>query len=86
VEVTPVAFNELSSVSTSEKSESIRERVIKARAIQEKRYEDSPGIYCNAQMTSNQMKKICQLSTAGSNLLKTAMEKLNLVPVLMTAF
>jgi magnesium chelatase family protein len=78
VEVTPVPFNELSGISSSEKSGMIRERVIKARAIQEKRYEDSPGVYCNAQMSSNQMKQICVLSTAGSNLLKTAMEKLNL--------
>jgi magnesium chelatase family protein len=78
VEVTPVPFSELSSISSSEKSESIRQRVIKAREIQEKRYEDSAGIYCNAQMTTNQMKAICGLSGAGANLLKTAMEKLNL--------
>ena len=78
VEVTPVPFNELSSISTSEKSEQIRDRVIRAREFQEKRYEDTPGVYCNAQMSSNQMKHICVLSTAGSNLLKTAMEKLNL--------
>lgn len=78
VEVTPVPFNELSSIGTSEKSEAIRERVIKAREIQAARYEATPGVYCNAQMSSNQMKQICVLSSAGSNLLKTAMEKLNL--------
>jgi len=78
VEVTPVPFNDLSKTSNSEKSDAIRERVIKAREVQAERYKDSPGVYCNAQMTSNQMKQICELSNAGANLLKTAMEKLNL--------
>lgn len=78
VEVTPVPFSELSSNNMYEKSESIRERVIKAREIQSKRYEGNAGVYCNAQMSSNQMKTICVLGTAGANLLKTAMERLSL--------
>ena len=78
VEVTPVAFNELSSTQQYEKSSSIRERVIKARDIQEKRYKNNEGVYANAQMSSKQLKEICVISTAGQNLLKVAMEKLNL--------
>lgn len=78
VEVTPVAFNELSSQQQFEKSESIRARVIKARDIQAERYKDSSGVYANAQMSSKQLKDICTISTAGHNLLKVAMEKLNL--------
>lgn len=78
VEVTPVAFNELSANNSSEKSEQIRERVIKARDIQTERYKAHTGIYANAQMSSQLLKEICQLSTIGQNLLKTAMEKLNL--------
>lgn len=78
VEVTPVAFNELSSQQQFEKSESIRARVIKARDIQAERYKDSSGVYANAQMSSKQLKEICTISTAGHNLLKVAMEKLNL--------
>jgi len=78
VEVTPVAFNELSSVRPQEKSCDIRNRVIKARDMQAKRYQDHPGIYCNAQMTSKLLKEICVINTVGQNLLKTAMEKLNL--------
>ena len=78
VEVTPVAFNELSSVKFQEKSCDIRNRVIKARDMQAKRYQDHPGIYCNAQMTSKLLKEICVINTVGQNLLKTAMEKLNL--------
>ncbi|MEP6594396.1 MAG: YifB family Mg chelatase-like AAA ATPase [Ginsengibacter sp.] len=78
VEVTPVAFSELSSTQKSEKSESIRERVIKAAERQAVRFKDNPGIYCNAQMSSKKLKEVCIISQAGSNLLKVAMEKLNL--------
>jgi len=78
VEVTPVAFNELSSVRSQEKSCDIRSRVIKAREIQAIRYKDHAGIYCNAQMTTKLLKEICVINTVGHNLLKTAMEKLNL--------
>ncbi|MEI6748156.1 MAG: YifB family Mg chelatase-like AAA ATPase [Bacteroidales bacterium] len=78
VEVVPVPFRELSSLRATEKSESIRERVIKARHIQEERFKDSKGIYCNAQITSKQLRVICKISEAGQTLLKTAMEKLSL--------
>ena len=78
VEVTPVAFSELSSVHRSEKSENIRERVIKAMERQSERYKNNPGIYCNAQMSSKMLKEICMITQAGSNLLKVAMERLNL--------
>jgi magnesium chelatase family protein len=78
VEVTPVAFSELSSEQQFEKSKSIRERVIAAREIQAKRYVASNGVYANAQMSSKQLKEICVIGSAAQNLLKTAMEKLNL--------
>lgn len=78
VEVTPVPFSELSKQQTSEKSEAIRERVMKARDIQAERYKNSPGVYSNAQMSSAQLKEICVISNVGQNLLKAAMDKLNL--------
>jgi magnesium chelatase family protein len=78
VEVTPVAFSELSSTKTSENSESIRDRVLKARDIQAKRFEKNEGVYCNAQMSSKLLKEICIISPVGNNLLKTAMDRLNL--------
>ena len=53
-------------------------RVIKAREMQAERYKDHPGIYCNAQMSSKMLKEICVINTGGQNLLKVAMEKLNL--------
>ena len=78
VEVTPVAFSELSTTKEQESSASIREKVIRAREMQEKRYENNPGIYCNAQMSSKMLKEICVISQVGANLLKAAMEKLSL--------
>jgi magnesium chelatase family protein len=78
VEVTPVPFSELSSSSRSEPSEAVRARVIKAREWQEKRFEAEPGIYANAQMSPKKLKEVCVISQAGANLLKTAMERLNL--------
>lgn len=78
VEVTPVSFNELSSTRTSEPSGDVRERVMKAREHQDKRFEGHPGIYCNAQMSSKLLKEICVINPIGQNLLKTAMDRLNL--------
>src|SRR6187401_1222833 len=69
VEVTPVSYNELAAERVSEKSGDIRDRVIKAREMQAKRYEDHPGIYCNAQMTSKLLKEICVINSVGQNLL-----------------
>ena len=53
-------------------------RVIKARAIQAERYKDQEGVYANAQISSKQLQEICVINQAGQNLLKTAMERLNL--------
>ncbi len=78
IEVTPVPFRELSEERMAEKSKSIRERVIKAREIQEERYKEINGIYCNAQMSSKILREVCRINSAGSLLLKTAMERLDL--------
>ncbi len=79
VEVTPVPFAELSNtLHQSESSANIRERVIKARAIQTERYKAYPGVYANAQMSSKQLREICVISSIGETLLKRAMERLNL--------
>lgn len=78
VEVTPVAFSELSAIKKQEHSAAIRDRVIKARERQAERYQDNAGIYCNAQISSKMLREICVINTAGHNLLKTAMERLNL--------
>ena len=76
VEVTPVSFDEMTARRKAEKSEDIRARVVKARAIQQQRFEKHPDIHANALMPSAMVKEICQISKAGQNLLKAATEKL----------
>jgi magnesium chelatase family protein len=78
VEVVPVPFRELSDARPSEKSETVRARVIEARQIQAKRFEGMPGIYCNAQMSVKTLRKVCHLDDASNLMLKNAMEKLGL--------
>lgn len=78
VEVVPVNYNELTSKSTGEKSATVRERVVKARKVQEARFAKHTGVYNNAQMTSKMLREFCQISEAGNQLLKNIMEKLGL--------
>ncbi len=78
VEVTPVAFSELTAKRFSEKSESVRERVVRARDLQLKRFEAIEEVHCNAQMSPKMLQRICLISEAGSTLLKKAMERLGL--------
>jgi len=78
VEVTPVPFSELTSTRTTEQSGSVRERVMKARELQTIRFANEPGVYSNAMMGSNLLKRICVITPVGQNLLKTAMDRLNL--------
>ncbi|MDZ4667998.1 MAG: YifB family Mg chelatase-like AAA ATPase [bacterium] len=78
IEVTPVNFDQLSDLRKSERSEIIRERVVRARNIQSARYIDMEGVYSNAQMSSTMAREYCQLTPVGQNLLKVAMNKLQL--------
>ncbi|WP_121808352.1 YifB family Mg chelatase-like AAA ATPase [Mucilaginibacter kameinonensis] len=78
VEVTPVNFSELSSDRAAEKSELIRERVIRAREIQVERFGNRPDMHANAQMSSQMVRDLCKIDAAGQMLLKKAMEKLGL--------
>lgn len=79
VEVTPVGIDELSSVERPQvSSKEIASRVIEARKIQEERFKDFTGIYCNAQMPSRMVRDVCTLNKPGTILLKKAMERLQL--------
>ncbi len=74
VEVEPVNFDTLSSdEKASESSDHVRERVIKARAVQLERFKEYPDIHCNAQMTTKLIQDYCQLDKLGTILLKKAM-------------
>lgn len=78
VEVTPVPINELTKERQSEKSEKVRERVIKAREIQQERFENYDSTHCNAQMNSKLLRNVCKIDDTGMELLKKAMERLGL--------
>jgi len=78
VEVTPVNFTELASDRLAEKSELIRDRVIKAREVQATRFGSKPDLHANAQMSPQMVRDICKITPAGQALLKKAMEKLGL--------
>ena len=78
IEVVPVTHEELASTKPVEKSEEIRKRVIKARAIQNKRFAEYERIHCNAQMSRKQVEQYCRISVEGEELLKRAMERLGL--------
>ena len=83
IEVTPVSFDEMTANRKTETSAQIRERVIKAREVQSKRFQDIKEeglgpIYSNAMMPPQMVKELCEINEAGKKLLKTAMERLGL--------
>lgn len=74
-EITPVPFDDLAKKQPSEPSAAIRERVIRARQIQQERFRDYPGIHTNAQMTPALMQRFVQVEPTGLQQLKLAMER-----------
>lgn len=78
VEVTPVAYDELSAGPTGDASATVRQRVITARERQTERFSGQQGVYCNAQMSTPQVQELCRLDKAGETLLRVAMERLSL--------
>ncbi|MDR0420854.1 MAG: YifB family Mg chelatase-like AAA ATPase [Prevotellaceae bacterium] len=78
IEVVPVPFEKLSDMRKGETSEQIRERVIKARKIQEERFAGDRAIHSNAMMTSQMQKKFCVLDSQSERVLKDAMQRLGL--------
>lgn len=78
IEVIPVPFEKMSDTQVAESSEQIRQRVIRARQLQEARYRDVQGVYCNAQMNSRMLAEYARPDEKGLALLKNAMNRLNL--------
>lgn len=78
IEVTPVHFDELADHRPAEPSGPVRDRVIAAREQQRERFAQLPGLYANAQMTTQQVREYCQISKASETLLKAAMQRLQL--------
>ncbi|MBQ9164544.1 MAG: YifB family Mg chelatase-like AAA ATPase [Bacteroidaceae bacterium] len=78
VEVENVPFEDIAKAPKGEPSESIRERVVRARKIQEERFKSHKGIHCNAQMTTSLLQQYAVLDDASMEQLRTAMRRLNL--------
>jgi magnesium chelatase family protein len=78
IEVPAVQFKELTSTQAGESSAAIRDRVLAARAIQQKRFEKTPQIRSNARMTSRLLKAHCEIDEQSRELLRMAMTELNL--------
>ncbi len=75
VEIMPVPFDKLAESRPGEPSADIRERVVRAREIQARRYAGEPGIHCNAQITPKLQTRYCALTPEAMAILKRAMEK-----------
>jgi len=78
VEVPAVKYQELSSKVSSEPSSNIRERVIKARLVQSKRFAQESNVFKNADMNTKLIRKYCALDEQSQSLMKMAMTKLGL--------
>ena len=78
IEVTPVPFEKLSEDRKGESSVEIRKRVTAAREIQTRRFAELENVHYNAQMNTKQIRNYCRMDEASKELLKNAMERLNL--------
>ena len=73
VDVTPVKYDDLSSVRQGESSDQVRERVVRAREVQKRRFARRKGVHKNADMSSQDLRKFCALDADGEALMKKAM-------------
>lgn len=78
VEVVPVPFRELNTQQQTESSGAIRARVMRARDIQLNRFQQEQGVHSNAMMSSRLIRKYCCIDETGQQLMKSAMERLDL--------
>jgi magnesium chelatase family protein len=78
VEVPPVKFREISAERTGESSAAIRQRVVAARRVQQKRFEGRARVTCNARMGTRELRQFCELDETAKGLIQFAMSDLNL--------
>ena len=77
IEVPAVRYSELTSLEKGEPSASIRKRILAVRKIQQERFKDDPGIYCNADIRASDLQKYCRLDEKSNQLLKNAINGLH---------
>ena len=78
IEIEPVPFDAMADKTEAERSADIRARVVAARRIQQERYKDLPGVYCNAQMNSRLLREYAWPDAEGMAKLKDRMTRLNM--------
>ena len=74
IDVPAVPFKDLTGFQPAQSSHEIRQRVMKAREIQEERFKKTK-IHCNAMMNSRQIRRFCEIDERSNTLLEAAMEK-----------
>lgn len=77
-EIEAVPYDQLRDTTPAESSATMRERVMRARAIQQQRFADSALIHCNAQMTPKMVRQYCTLDAECDQLMQFAMAKMGL--------
>ena len=77
-EIQAVPFAQLSQMQPGEPSATIRERIIRARKIQEERFKEYKGIHCNSMMTERMIHEFAEPDAQSLDMLRMAMEKLKL--------
>ncbi len=80
IELRQLSQDELLAAPDGEPSAAIRERVIRARAIQEDRFSGRAGCHANAQLAGRDLQKYCALNAAGQTLLRQAITRFKLSP------
>ncbi len=75
ITVPRVDYQELRMETVEESSATIRERVVRARKIQEERYRGQAGVYCNAHASGKLLKEHCRLDDATHAMLERSMER-----------
>lgn len=78
IEVSSVPVRDLPMLPAGESSAAIRERVLRARAVQAARYRDMPGVYTNAEVKSRDLARACHFTDRQREELVRTIERLNL--------
>ncbi len=77
-EIEAVPYDRLRDTTPGESSAVMRERVMRARAIQQQRFAGSALVHCNAQMSAKMVRQYCPIDSEGDRLLEVAMQKMGL--------
>jgi magnesium chelatase family protein len=78
IEVPPARYSEISGEGDGESSDAVRQRVVRAREIQEERFAEADGVFTNSQMTPGLLREHCKICREGNGLLHSACTRLGL--------